>query len=386
MNSSLSNSSTASPQNDGGGLPPLNVILDIFGDTLILNYMWLIPYVVFGSLGFLGNILCLVVLLNKEFAGTPIYLYLRIYSVNSGLLCLLSIFIFVCGTKHIFPWLNSYGSQVYFLWVYLPGAYAMQALAPLLDIVVTIDRIAIFNKSVKAIMARASPRIVCAVCIAISVLNGLFYYAQSVPQGIPVGSVLDTSTGQVITDLVIWVPGNTQFADSEAGKLFFTVYFFVRESILMLGEIVSNCVSMFYLKGYYSKKMAQVIKENSPSNRANKKKTTNVVSTTPLVNTAETVVAVVPTTEQVVERVAAQQVARLSQADRNATVMALVLCLLSIITHTVTIGSNLYGTLQPTAVAGDTLKIQIYAFVTSKLFLIGSIGNPNKKPGNSDKK
>jgi hypothetical protein len=363
MNSS-SNFSTVRPQNsETGERPlPLDIILTAFGDTLILNYVWFFPFVVFGSIGLLGNILCFVIFLNKEFATMPMYSYLRVYSVNSGLICLLSIFLFVASTKRLFPALNTYGSQVYFLWVYLPGVNGMQAMAQLLDIVVTIDRIGFFNNRVKAMMTRASPRIICFVFLILSCLNGLIYYARSVPFGVPVGSVLDTNTGQVITDFVIWVPGTAEISKSDAAILFFTVYFFVRESILMIGEIVPNCVSLYYLKGYYGKKMAQVVKENRLSNTTGKK---NGNSTS---LTAKTTITVA-TADQVIERVAAQQMTELSRADRSASLMAFVLCLLSILSHSVTIAASLYGLLQPVDLVASNLVSQIYAYAASKLFL-----------------
>jgi hypothetical protein len=317
-----------------------------------------------GSLGFLGNILCFVVLLSKDFATMPMNSYLRVYSVNSCLICLLSSIIFIGNTKRLFPALNCFGTLAYFLWVYIPGVYGLQVMAQLLDIVVTMDRIGFFNYRVKAFMTRIQPRVACAVFLVVSLINGSIYIIKGVPFGVPVGTVLDTSTGKVINNFVIWVPGTAEYAKTEVATMFFTVWFFVRESILLVGEIVPNCVSLYYLKDYYSKKMAQVVKEGGLLSK--KKENT----ATPLANT----VGAATTADQVVERVAAQQMAELSRADRSATVMALVLCSLSILSHTLTISASLFGLLQPTNLVASNLISQIYAYSTSNLiFFLVSI-------------
>jgi hypothetical protein len=366
MNSSTNSTTTTANSTDVQQLPSLDTMLTAFGDIIALDYMWFYPFVILGPIGFLANILCFVVLLNKKFDNMPMYSYLRVYTVNSGLLCLLSIPIFVASARRLFPALNCYASQIYFLWVYLPCGISMQVMAPLLDIAITMDRIGFFNPRVKALMARTSPRILCPIFFFISSLNGALYYAQTKPFGIPVGSVLDTSTGQVIPNLVIWAQSGTAFAKSDFGTVFFTVYLFARESILLVGEIVPNCVSLYYLKGYYSKKIAHVAKENRLPNTADTKRTQSTSPTT-FQNTA-TGAVVAARADQVIERVAAQQMADLSQADRNATVMALILCSLSMVTHTVTIGVNVYGLLGPNNLIASSLVSQIFGYATSEFF------------------
>jgi hypothetical protein len=323
-----------------------------------------------GSLGFLANILCFVVLIGKQFDNLPMYSYLRVYSVNSGLLCLISIFAFVASTRRLFPALNCYGSNVYFLWIYLPCAIAMQVMTSFLDIAVTMDRIGFFNKRVKAFMDRTSPRIVCLVLFPISCLIGSVYYAQVRPFGIQVGDVLDTSTGQVVSNFVIWASGNSEFANSAVGRLFFTVWFFVRESILMTGEIVPNCVSLYYLKGYYDKMMTEVSGDIRLSTVVKQKTNAKITNQQPDLLNAAPAGAVAETVDEVVARVAGQQMTLISQADRNATVMVFVLCSVSIITHSVTVAVNVYGLLQRTNLIASSLVSQVYGYATSKFFLI----------------
>jgi hypothetical protein len=254
-------------------------------------------------------------------------------------------------------------------------------MAPLLDMAVTMDRIGFFNPRVKSIMARTSPRIVCSVFFLISCVIGSLIYAQWLPIGVPVGSVFDTNNGRVVPNLVIWLPGNTQFAKSDTGTMFFTVYFFMRESLLLLGEIVPNCVSLFYLKKYFEQKKARVIAENGDlvqgHTSAKKEKPSTpmvkavvesrgtnvqvVASSTPMATEG----VAITSADQVIQNFAVQTIVRLSQADRSATIMALVLCSLSILTHKMSIMANVYTLLVPPGLAAGNLISQDYFFATS---------------------
>jgi hypothetical protein len=131
------------------------------------------------------------------------YTYLRAYSLNSGLTCLLSIFIFVVGSQHTFPWLDPFVGQVYFLMLYQPMVAGAQTMSSLLDMAITLDRIGFFSSYVKTCMARISPKSICTVFLAISCAIGSVIYAQWTPAGVPVGNVTDSTTGQIIVNYVV---------------------------------------------------------------------------------------------------------------------------------------------------------------------------------------
>jgi hypothetical protein len=60
----------------------------------------------------------------------------------------------------------------------------------------------------------------------------------------------------------------------------------------------------------------------------------------------------------------------LSKADRRATVMAIVLCSMSMVTHFVAIAANLYAQVVPTGLVASYLLSQIYAYAACMCFFL----------------
>jgi hypothetical protein len=130
---------------------PLDVWLVAFGSTWILDILNLYPYSILSILGIILSSFALAIFQDEEF-NIPLYKYLRIYTTNSIVNCVLSLGNIFWSVRRIIPWSNSYFTQVYALYVFLPFATMCYFFSSVLDILILLDRIGHFNKKLKGFM------------------------------------------------------------------------------------------------------------------------------------------------------------------------------------------------------------------------------------------
>jgi hypothetical protein len=96
-------------------------------------------HIIVGPLGCFFNIISFIILRDREFIGAQ-YDYLKVYTLNSAQVYLLSLFFIFVNTAQFIPWSNSYITRAYTLFVYLPFANTGYFYGTFLDIVITLDR------------------------------------------------------------------------------------------------------------------------------------------------------------------------------------------------------------------------------------------------------
>jgi hypothetical protein len=125
------------------------VWIEVYGSNLILDYITLYFMVPISLIGFLINWLCFFIISKASFNSTQLFNYLKVYVINSSLICLLSATHFISATKYFFEFTNTYeacaygsNSYKYLLSVsYFYGSY--------LDIYISLERLSNFIPSFK---------------------------------------------------------------------------------------------------------------------------------------------------------------------------------------------------------------------------------------------
>jgi hypothetical protein len=244
----------------------LDFLLDSYAKTWTLSHLWLWPFVTLGPLGFLLNSLSFAILRDCAFKSTPIYAYLRVYALNSALICLVSTFAFAAMSTRLFAWSNSYSTHFYHLFVYTPVANTGYFYGTFLDIVVTLDRIANFNQHVRGFLKYSVKR-TCMTGLLFCVLIEFAYYFEFVPSCKHL-DVVDQN-GVVIHGFTLWFIDHSDFAESRFGKVILFLIYAFRDVFLMLVEIGLNLLSAHYLRVYVNERWAEAssgveMMENEP--------------------------------------------------------------------------------------------------------------------------
>jgi hypothetical protein len=216
------------------------------GFTFLLECLYTYVSTPVAVLGFIFNLISFVVFFDTDF-NIPLYKYFRIYSINSAVVNLVHIFIFISFSYRLVPLGNTYASQALFDYALLPLCMAGYFYGTVLDIVITVDRIANFKQSVKHWFQKFTTK----TCLALYFVCGLInipYHLIFMPKFrvVPINSTFNYT---------IWFTSLSPFAVTETGRvLTFLIYLF-RDFSLMATEIVLNLVSIYFMKKYFDKKL-----------------------------------------------------------------------------------------------------------------------------------
>lgn len=288
----------------------LDDILSNYGSNIYLDTFNLYPFTIISILAFLTSSFSLLVFMNSaEFDNIRLFVYLRVYSANNMVLCFLNIFNFTYSSIRIIEWTNSFGSQVYYNYVYAPVTGLSYFYASALDILVLLDRISFFNNSLRqSRFNQMKPMNLCLVTfLACAVLN------------IPYDLLF--SPGEVVAVLnstqnyTIWYSATTSLSQTVVGQVFQYFNIAVRDILLAAVEIYLNVLSASLLKKHLNKKRR--------------------ISTA----RSEATVTALMTVFHVKQRSVSIQI---TAADQRATIMVLLMCSMSFVEHVLNIANIIY--------------------------------------------
>jgi hypothetical protein len=132
----------------------LDEILTSVGSNWFLDNLNLYPLTLISIVGLILKIISFVVFLDKEFT-IPLYAYLKVFSINNTLLCLVCVINFTATTHRIFEWSNTWWAQVYYNYVFILFEalfYCYGGFIVHLNVVIMLDRISFFNRRVQALL------------------------------------------------------------------------------------------------------------------------------------------------------------------------------------------------------------------------------------------
>jgi hypothetical protein len=119
-------------------------------------------------IGMILNIISYLVFRGREFYSLTIYEYLRVYSLNSALICAIGSTRFIGYSKHFFAFSNSEWATRYFINFFLPVINSLIMYQSLLDILLSFDRIALFTNNRFMFYRRLKPKVTCFILLILS--------------------------------------------------------------------------------------------------------------------------------------------------------------------------------------------------------------------------
>lgn len=226
--------------NNTNSSPVIFASLDLFftlaGSTLILNQLYLYLLPVINTLGLVLNLFNLLVFRSSGLAA-PFYKYLRVYSINSAVICLLLVFQFVENAPRYFHPALSYSVVAFYSFFYVPVTNTFYFNALLLDILITLDRIASINLHFRSQFNKLSPYLKCLIAFLICIAVNVPYFFVNVPFEATVGS-----SDSIVS--IIWVVNLSNFATSRAGKITTFIVYGIRYLVSLAAQIILNGVSI----------------------------------------------------------------------------------------------------------------------------------------------
>ena len=151
----------------------------LYGLTLERDILCLFINLPISFIGFILNIISYSILCKKAFEKIIIYSYMRMYTLNSIIINLVSIFLFTANINYYFDF--SYASPIpsYFLsYVYIPVINICMLFAILIEIVINIERISNFKLRFRSITRQKPKNIGIIFLLVCPIINVQYFFNQ----------------------------------------------------------------------------------------------------------------------------------------------------------------------------------------------------------------
>lgn len=235
----------------------VDYMLSVIGTTLNFEYLYMCLNLPLGAIGFILNIICIVVIVTArapEF-NNPLYNYLLVYSINSAQINFINIFVFISNTPILFAWNNSYATQFFFHYIFTPLHMFGYFYSTMLDIFMALDRIVSMTPSLRVYM-KLTPYQACLVGLIVCIIVNFPIMLVFQP-----GSF--TGRTSATTTFTIWFPTTTVFSKTIAGKVITFTSYFVKDVLVLFIMIILSSISVHLLKKHLNKKARLVRKPST---------------------------------------------------------------------------------------------------------------------------
>jgi hypothetical protein len=229
------------------------------GSTWIIDGIYMFISLPVGMMGFILNIYSFSVLLKIKIKSTRLYEYLRIYCLNSAVICLISGWGFLAYSPRFFPYFSFSVFKFYRCYVYNFVGTTFYFFGNFLDIFISLDRITIFNQRAKFIN-KISLLKLCSSFFLISFLinfpTSLLFYPRS-------DAEFEQEANLNLNKFTYC--GQTSILNSPIGSILTILVVFLRDFVTLMVEIAAGSASVFKIKLLIQPLMPIMIEKRSNS-------------------------------------------------------------------------------------------------------------------------
>jgi hypothetical protein len=194
---------------------------------------------------FLLNSISFYILSKPDFSLSIYYSYLKLYILNSIIICVLLITAFTCNTYRIFEFTNSFEALAYGAYFHTPVVSIFYFYSTLLEICIALERSLKFFPAKYRFKKINNFNNVC-------MLMFFFSAVINIPFGfIYCPALAEVPVGNKILNLYYW--GLTDFSLSVHGKVITYLVYFVRDILFLLVKIIINVYSVYVVRQYLTK-------------------------------------------------------------------------------------------------------------------------------------
>ena len=220
---------------------------ELFGNYLILDYLYLYLLAPLGFSALILNLFCLRVFFRNEFKKKQIYSYLRAYLVSGSVVCLMLATNFLIRTPNILEFTNSKAARTFGLFFGFPVVVTFYFYSSLLDIYISLERVAQFLTNL-TIIKRYKPVFVNVLLFILSVITNSVYYFTYVPGEYE--APLDAKN----TKYKIYFTDLSAFGRTQYGQINVFAVYILRDVLTLFVCISLSIFSLVLVKRYVEHK------------------------------------------------------------------------------------------------------------------------------------
>ena len=214
------------------------------GSSWLIDGIYTFLAAPFGFMGFILNLVSLFIFYSINIKQTNLYIYLRFYSINGSLICLLSGLIFLSNCPRYSPYYLSYFWRFFRAYIYTMVYTTLYFIAILFDILIAFDRLAIFYKQIRGYI-QFKPILMICLIVFFSILINLpicfGYYVKSEEEIMyEIKYNLSTFT----------LNGRTLFFYSQIADLIIYIQVFIRDILTLIIEITTSSIAFNLIRKF----------------------------------------------------------------------------------------------------------------------------------------
>jgi hypothetical protein len=243
-NSSFSNFTTSK------ALFTLDEALIVIGSSSLTDSLFLYPNSILGPIGLALSIVCLVVLNKQQFNGIQLYQFFKVSSANSALECFVSTFLFISNSYRPVPWSNTYWTQCFYIYFYIPVMTTSYFYGTALDILITLNCIANFNRVVGRLLSTVKTYKTCLIVFIVCLfINTPSFFQFAINRRV--------FNFNATADFYIWNTNQpSAISLSPAGTVIILLAYVFRDLVMTVALILLNLISLWYVKRHFLNRLS----------------------------------------------------------------------------------------------------------------------------------
>ena len=277
--------------------------INYLGASILIDQTNLYFLTPFSLIGAALNLLSFIVFSQKDFNSINLCSYLKILTLNSLAVNLLQSTVPFFASYRFFEFANTAKMVNYYSYFYFPFISVTYTFGNIINIIINLERILQLKKKTDY-FERFNTKIVCLFLFVVCILLNIPLFLTYTPANkqLPTGPT---------SFFKVYYNSFTQFSSSLAGKIIAYILYALRNIIIYIIEVGVNVVLISSLKSFLKIKqtLTGTLNKSSLNGASNEQKNDN----------------------------------KSKHADHKATVMVLIICLLSTLEHSFYISYTLYN-------------------------------------------
>ena len=225
----------------------IDKLYERMGSTWLLDFVYLFIISPIGFVGCCLNLFSFFILYKIKVKETMLYEYLGFYSLNGSLICFLISLSFICYSPRYYPYYLSYFSRINRAFLAPLVSTILYFVCNLLDILIALERLSIFVKSLKA-FNRLNPYLVCLSITLLSLIVNMPLFLSYYVKGD------DEFYNEIKFNVSTFVySGRTDYFYSKVGTIITFVQIIIRDILTLLMELVISSFAFYNLREFNHK-------------------------------------------------------------------------------------------------------------------------------------
>ena len=218
-----------------------NILLERVNSTIVLDSLYLFIITIIELIGALLNAVSFITLFKIKKSNKVIYKYLRVYTLNTSICCVISMLAFYSYSPRYFEFALEYGARIYRCIILNFVGTTLYFFSNMLDVVISLERLSLFITPLKNFKHIQPYLLSAGILVVCTVLNLPTFFLMEPVTDRDFFNASSTSNTSNSTQLVGCYCSQTVFFTTTLGQAF-AIFTFICRDFLTTGIELIFCI------------------------------------------------------------------------------------------------------------------------------------------------